>query len=302
MRRLFPFLLLAVLGPLCHGGNFTFAPRDGDQCIVRSHREILTETTGQPNELDISDDVAEETVRLTGTTIRVTRILKSETQTEDGAEVSNPAAALLIDRPLTRVYNRKGQLIRIEGGENVIEAAKTLTPVSLREAAEREFKPAHLQATEASAWRVAGCGWLPGHPVRQDAQWDEEEPEPFTIGGQPGRLHAFLRVSSVQYDGDRPTATVLMFGSTAPGLLKDLRTTPVRDLQEPAVQDFIEWNIADLPLHKVISRVVVDPRTLTLSERERIDVGVDGTPDTLRTRIEHDTMKYEPFSPQVIVR
>ena len=301
MRRLFPLIIFAAAS-LCRGENFTFAPRNGDHYVVTSHREILTEMSGQANSLDVSDDVSEETVHVAGPLVRITRILKSQSQKEDGVEVKNPATALLLDCPLTRVYDRKGQLIHIEGNEKLVAAAKQLQPESLREAALAEFKTATLESSEASAWRVAGCGWLPGHPAHQDAQWEEEEPEPFSVNGQPARLHALVRVAGMQYDGERMAATVLMFGSTAPDLLRDVRSPAVRGLDDPAVQDFIEWNVADLPLHKVISRVVVDPHTLSITERERIDVGVDGTSDALRTRIEHDTMKYAPFSPQVIVQ
>lgn len=301
MRRLFPLILFAAAS-LCHGENFTFAPRDGDHYIVTSHREILTEMSGQANELDISDDRAEETVHVAGPLARITRVLRSESQKEDGVEMKNPATALLLNCPITRVYDRKGRLIRIEGNDKLLAAARQLQPASLREAAEAEFRTANLESTEASAWRVAGCGWLPGHPARQDAEWEEEEPEPFTVDGQPARLHAVVRVAGLQYNGDRLAATVLMFGSTAPALLRDVRSSTVRSLDDPVVQDFIEWDVADLPLHKVISRIVVDPRTLSITERERIDVGVDGTADSLRTRIEHDTMKYAPYSPQVIVQ
>jgi len=86
----------------------------------------------------------------------------------------------------------------------------------------------------------------------------------------------------------------MSFGSTDATLLKPVDHPGIVDVQDSAVREFVTWNVTDLPLEKVVSRITVDAQTLELIQREKITVDVGNTPEGLETRTEDETITRKP--------
>jgi len=298
MNPPFAILLAAAFFGASAGARaepFTFAPADGDHYLETSHREVIVDVDVKPaaRDEDVTDTTTDVTVRKTGDSIRMDRTVKSMVETDNGKPFGNPAAPLALNRTTTNVFDLNGTLLRVDGNENLIRDAERIFPVRFHAALEAQFAPGALETGERLVWQLIDRGILLGHEIRLNERWASEQPA--FLRNQPINLSVVSRVVGLQRGGKSCDATVLTFASTDPALLKGVDRPGIALVSDPAVEDFLTWNIADLPLEKVVSRVTVDAKTLHLIQREKIIVDVDSIPAGIKTRTEHETICCKPL-------
>ena len=279
--------------------TFVFAPADGAHYVENIHREIVY-ALGQMTHTEVQDSVTQIHFKKAGDQVLMSRTPTSLTQTTNGKPVHSATLAVALNRTTTDVFDKDGKLLQVEGNEQLVADAKKTVAPALRPAVDKQFNPDRLAASEKISWNLIDEGRLVGHQVKLNERW--ESVEPLKIGNKTGSLKAISRVVDVKNVNGEPQATVLTFASSEPSLLAELDKPAVVDLKDPAVQDFLTWNVGDLPMQKIISKFTVDPRTLQMVQRETISVDVTSVAAGIETRTDHEMVTSKLASNQVAAK
>jgi hypothetical protein len=292
-------MLLFIILSGAHAEVFRFAPEDGSKSIERTRREIITEVAAgnhRSKEVDIAKSVVERVVRVTDHAIFVTLTETDANRIVDGRPFDNPSQTLLRNKPTTRVFDKERGFLRLEGCDSLIADAKRIFPESQHAFLEVVFSPQVLEQREKDTWMKLEGGRLVGMEVARGGRWENEED--YGEIGKPYKVTTLTRVTDIESSKEALKVTLLTFYTNDRSFLKRVDSESVTSLKDPAVEDYLSWNVGNLPLLKGASLIILDARTLRIMHREQIEIQVMDTPEGLKTRTEHGVSQIEYSRPK----
>lgn len=268
--------------------TFRFVPANGSVIEQIQTRTIVTESSATRGQKEVREEKSTEDwafERVDGG-YRLTKTLRTWSGVTNGQPVANLAQTLLMDRPIVFHISTQGELMRVTGYEHLIEEAKKTFPPQSHAQLEKQFSPEFLENMEKQTWqerfgRFIGIQIKKGDVLKDSTPVDAKDKRT-----NAPRMHVVVTFPQVVPKGGALLVTILSFHSTDPRLLTTLQAGDFSNAATKDVKEFLDWNVSDLPLMKIVDEIVMDANTMTILKEELKRVHVIDSPNGIDTQTE----------------
>lgn len=249
-----------------------FKPPDGSGLIERSDRQTVRSSVDGTNVYGVDHDVmVTEWVFHPGSSgyiaSQVARGMEGEVNHKP---FENPFKKLIIGRTNTYFLSPIGDLLGLEGGEQLVSEMKLLSPTNLHSQIDKEFNPKTHFDFEKRTWRF-NVGRLANRTVKAGDSWREDWPI-----NEQNKHFLLTKVHEIKEVGSK---RMVKFVTMESSNVQNIEVLNLDSVGTPeATAKFLTIDKADA-FERMVQVRIVDAATMLPSMDQRITVWFRPTPD-----------------------